>query len=101
MVTTSGSEVLAAGRVPEAPLACGFPSCAFAVPLPVLQHWVAPGIQGIRATSPDLQRDLPSWESEALCVYLFIVLTQWMKENHYSGRKPQVLVGLGAGEDIR
>lgn len=100
MVTTSGSEVLAAGRVPEA-ARLWLPKLCLAVPLPVLQHWVAPGIQGIMATSPDLQRDLPSWESEALCVYLFIVLTQWMKENHYSGRKPQVLVGLGAGGDIR
>lgn len=101
MLTTGGSEALAAGHVPEAPVGCDFPLRALAVPLPAFRHWVAPGIRRIRAASPDLQRELPSWESEVLFVYLFTVCTQWMKEKHYSGRKPQVMVGLGAGEDIR
>lgn len=106
MVSTGGSEVLAAGHGPEAPVACDFPSaclCCATSSLSTLGGTRNIKNQGhvSRLEGECNLQDLPPWESEVLSVHLFIVLMQWMKKTHYSRRKPQAMVGLGAGEDVR
>lgn len=88
--------------MPEAPIACDFPSaclCSATSSLSTLGG--TRNIKNQGHVSGLVQRELPSWESEVLSVYLFIVVKQWTQEKYYSGRKPQVMVGLGADEDIR